>query len=255
MNDILETIASSIDRGMRDVSSIEVMGDGVRFTTHCMYPSNGLVRVMVRGGRESLYATDEGEAVGEALSAGATLNNPDRLLRGLVRASGLEIERGIIRSARMPIEAAPLAILSVANASRDVAHWLYDHHKIRRDRDFKKLVAEFLKKNFDEQVSAASIVGKSNKSHKFANVISFPNGRRLIIDPVANDPQSINARVVAHLDVRSINDPSLDQRIVYDDDEKWSPADINLLQVGARVIPFSTAPEVIRLTAERAKVA
>lgn len=255
MRDVLDAIASSIDRGMRDVSSIEMVEDGVRFTTHCMYPSNGLVRVTVRGGRESLYATDEGEAVGEALSAGATLTNPDKLLRGLVRANGLEIERGIIHSKRMPLEAAPLAILSVANAARDVAYWLYDHHRIRRERDFRHLVAEFLKNSFEDRVSAASIVGKSNKPHKFANVISFPNGRRLIVDTVANDPQSINARVVANLDVRSINDPSLDQRIVYDDDEKWSPSDINLLQVGAHVVPFSEAPHVIKLAAERANAA
>jgi hypothetical protein len=255
MSEILDTIAETVTRGMRDIATIEMMDDGVRFTTHCMYPSNGLVRVTIRGGRETIYASDEGEAVGEALSAGATLKDPDRILRGLVRAQGLEISNGIIRSSRMPLEAAPLAILSVSNTSRDVAHWLYDHHKIRRDRDFRKMLSDFLKTSFEERVAAAAIVGKSHKTHKFQNVISFPNGRRLIIDSVANDPSSINARVVAHLDVRNTNDATLDQRIVYDDEEKWSPADLNLLQVGASVIPFSRAPEVIQRAAERVQVA
>ncbi|XSC46268.1 hypothetical protein ACF1BQ_010480 [Bradyrhizobium sp. RDT10] len=223
MSDILESIAASIDRGMRDIASIEVVNDGVRFTTHCMYPSNGLVRVTVKGGRETVFASDEGEAVGEALSAGAMLKNPDKLLRGLVRAQGLDISNGIIRSDRMPIEAASLAILAVSNAARDVAHWLYDHHRLKSSRDFRRMLAEFLKNKFDDQVTPATIVGKSNKPHKFANVISFANGRRLIIDAVANDPSSINARVVAHLDVRSTNDPTIDQRIVYDDAERWSP--------------------------------
>ena len=112
------------------------------------------------------------------------------------------------------------------------------------------MLADFLKKTFDERVTQAKIIGKSNKPHKFPNVISFANGRRLIIDPVANDPASINARVVANMDVRSINDPLLDQRIVYDDQDKWLPSDLNLLQVGATVVPFSMAPEVIQRAAK-----
>ncbi|MGM4885085.1 hypothetical protein AB7813_08150 [Tardiphaga sp. 20_F10_N6_6] len=255
MTQSLEHIADAIQSGMRDLSEIEVMPDGVRFTTHCMYPSNGLVRVVVRGGVETLFASDEGEAVGEALSAGAVIRNPDQLLRGLVRPQGLEISEGIIRSARMPIEAAPLAILAVANASRDVAQWLYDHHRLKSSRDFRRMLAEFLKNKYEEQVTPATIVGKSNKPHKFANVISFPNGRRLIVDAVANDPSSINARVVAHLDVRSTDDATIDQRIVYDDAERWSPADLNLLQVGAKLIPFSRATDVIQRAADLARVA
>jgi hypothetical protein len=117
------------------------------------------------------------------------------------------------------------------------------------------MLAEFLKNKYEEQVTPATIVGKSNKPHKFANVISFPNGRRLIVDAVANDPSSINARVVAHLDVRSTDDATIDQRIVYDDAERWSPADLNLLQVGAKLIPFSRATDVIQRAADLARVA
>jgi hypothetical protein len=48
------------------------------------------------------------------------------------------------------------------------------------------------------------------------------------------------------LDVRAIRDPLLEQRIVYDDKEDWTPADLNLLQVGATVVPFSRSSEAIR---------
>jgi hypothetical protein len=67
----------------------------------------------------------------------------------------------------------------------------------------------------------------------------------LIIDAVAHDASSINARVVANLDIKSVGDPLIDQRIVYDDQEEWTPADLNLLQVGAPAIPFSRSEEVI----------
>ena len=95
------------------------------------------------------------------------------------------------------------------------------------------------------------IVGASDKAHKFANVVSFANGNKLIVDAVANDPQSVNSRVVANLDVKSKNDPRIAQRIVYDDEDDWLRADLNLLNVGATVVPFSRAQEVIQRVAER----
>jgi hypothetical protein len=114
------------------------------------------------------------------------------------------------------------------------------------------VLAEFLKLTFDDRVSHnAIIVGHSNKPHKFAKVL-LPNGRRLIVDPAAHDASSINARVVSNLDVRAIRDPLLEQRIVYDDKEDWTPADLNLLQVGATVVPFSRSSEVIRRIAASA---
>jgi hypothetical protein len=228
------------------LSAAEETEDGLRVTTHCMYPSNGLVRVTLRAGRATVVASDEGEAVGEALSAGIVLRNPDKILRSIVRQQGLDIHGGVISTPKMPIEAAPLAILLVANAAKEAAQWLYDHQKLKRDRDFRKLLAEFLRKTFDVRVAPTIIVGASNKPHKFAHVISLRDERRLIIDPVQNDPSSVNARVVANLDVKS---PKLIQRIVYDDEEDWSAADLNLLNVGAITIPFSKSPSVIQRVA------
>jgi hypothetical protein len=248
----LSEMATLIDRRMREVASVDVVDDAVRVTTHCMYPSNGLVRVTLRGGRETIVASDEGETLGEALSAGLVLKDPERLLKPLVRDQGLLVDKGVIHTPRMPLTAAPLAVLLVANAASEAASWLYKHMKLKRDRDFRKLLADFLKREFDDRLSHnAQIVGSSNKVHKFANVISFANGRRLIIDPVANDASSINARVVANLDVKSLNYAGLDQRIVYDDEDTWSASDLNLLQVGATVIPFSKATEVIHRIAQR----
>jgi hypothetical protein len=98
----------------------------------------------------------------------------------------------------------------------------------------------------------AIIVGHSNKPHKFANVVLLPKGRRLIVDPVIHEFTAINPRVVANLDVRSTRDPLLEQRIIYDDEEDRNPADLNLLQVGATVVPFSRSHEVIRRIASNA---
>lgn len=234
----------------------EVTKNGVRVTTHCMYPSNGLVRVYVKAGIETTTVSDEGEAVGEVLSAGINVTGVNKLVRHIVAAQGLLIEGGLIHTPRIRIEAMPIAILVVANAAKDVAQWFYEHKKIKRSRDFRKMLADYLETAFSDRLNKDDrIVGASNKPHKFANVVSFPNGRRLVIDAVMKDPASINSRVVANLDIRSNKNPLIDQRIVYDDAEGWSSADLNLLNVGAPTVPFSKASDVISRLAMRAQVA
>lgn len=232
----------------------EATDDGVRVTTHCMYPSNGFVRVYVKAGSDTALVSDEGEAVGEALSAGIVVPDANKLVRHLVTDQGLLMRRGVIYTPQVPIEALPVAISLVANAAKEVAQWLYDHQRVKRGRDFRKILADYLKSEFNEMVTRdEKIVGASNKPHRFANVINFPSGVRLIVDSVAKDASSINARVVANFDVRSNSNPLIDQRIVYDDTEKWSAADLNLLKVGATVVPFSRAADVITRLAREAR--
>jgi len=247
MTERLEQLLDVVIRGLKEAASIKIArGTDIVATTHCMYPSNGLVRVTVRGGIDSIVASDEGGAFGEALSAGIPARDYDRTLGGMVREQGLILRNGVIYTPTMPAEAAPLAIMLVANASQEVARWLYDHTKIKRTRDFRAMLSEFLMKKFDDRVTHnAVVIGHSNKPHKFANVVSLSDKRRLIIDPVANEASSINARVVANLDVKATENPLIIQRIVYDDEDNWSAADLNLLNVGATAIPFSRATEII----------
>jgi hypothetical protein len=249
------SFAERLERSLFSIGPVIEADGAVRITTQCMYPSNGLVRVTVRGGIETVVVSDEGEALGEAFAAGIEIHDPDKLLRAFVKQQGLILSKGIIHTGKVPIEGAGVAVLHVANAAKDAASWLYEHNKIKRTRDFRKMLSEFLADVFKEQVAETKIVGASNKSHKFANVISFANGRKLIVDAVANDASSINSRVVANLDIKSSGDRTIEQRIVYDDSERWSAADLNLLKVGATVVPFSRAHEVIRRIADEARAA
>lgn len=243
-------IFEPLSESLRLLSALRPIDGGWRVSTHCMYPSNGLVEVTVRGGRSTIIASDEGGAFGEALSAGVPVRDYSRRVSHLVTEQGLILKEGVIYTPPMPLDAAPLGVILVANAAQEVARWLYDHTKVPRLRDFRIMLAEFLQRRFNERLSHNTVlVGHSNKAHRFANVVSFPDGRRLVIDPVTNDPSSINARVVANLDVRSANDPGVTQRIVYDDEDSWSASDLNLLQVGATTVPFSRSQEVIERVA------
>lgn len=241
-----DLLRSCISASLSAICPVEDLDGCVRVTTHCIYPSNGLVRVMVNGGLESIVASDDGEALGEALAAGIEIENPDKLLRGFVQQRGLMISNGVIYSPVTPMDAAPVVILHVANVAKEAALWLYDHGGLRYRSDFRDLLSGFLVAEFKEQVAETRISGASQKPHVFANVISFANGHRFIVDAVSNDASSINARLVANLDVKATNDPSIDQRIVYDDAQPWNVADLNLLQLGATIVPFSKALPVIQ---------
>jgi hypothetical protein len=194
-----------------------------------------------------------GGAFGEAIAAGIPVAEfHNKSLAGMVRDRGLALKDGVIFTPLVPLEAATVAILHVANASQELARWFYEHSKIKRARDFRVLLSEFLRVSFDNRMRPEKIVGHSNKQHKFEHVLHLAEGRKLIIDSVAHEASSINARVVANLDVKSNGDPLLDQRIVYDDQEEWTPADLNLLQVGAPAVAFSRSQEVIfRLASDK----
>lgn len=245
-------LALRIRGGLDEIIEAKVVADHVRVTTHCMYPSNGLVAVCVFGGRDTAMITDGGGALSEALSAGILTRPADHLIEHLVAGQGLEFRSGTICSPRVPMDAVPMAILLVANAAKEVAQWLYDHSKLKRSRDFKKVLSEFLRNKFDDRLTHDTLITGKRKQHRFANVITFRSGTLLIIDPVANEASSINARVVANLDVQQAENPLIEQRIVYDDQEDWAPSDLSLLGIGAKVIPFSRSQEVIERIATQA---
>jgi hypothetical protein len=132
-----------INRRFNEMAAIKRIDDGLRVTTHCMYPSNGFVQVTVRAGTSTVVASDDGGAMGEALAAGIPMRDFSRQLAHRVKDQGLFFKGGTIFTPKMPIEAAPLAVLLVANASQEIAHYLFEHMKIKRSRDFRKLLCRF----------------------------------------------------------------------------------------------------------------
>lgn len=234
----------------RTVKATLTEDGGVRVSTHVLYPSNGTVTVTVRGGEREFCVYDDGAAVGEMISAGLHGPIPDRLLRSRVRNRGLEVSKGVIRCPTIPLEGIPAAILLVANASRDVAEWAIERLPFRIVRNFRDDLAMLLDRYFHDALTKdIPIVGASNKPHKFSYVARLSGERTVILDPVSNEPASINSRVVAHLDVRNVQNPSIMQYIVYDDRIRWNSSDLKLLEIGAPTIPFSHAEPQVRLLA------
>ena len=232
----IEEIAIALQR-IQGMTEIE---NGVRVNTHCMYPSSSFVRVAVLGAGESFTVSDDAGAFREAEQAGATLDFSDRKFSKTLHAQGLHMRNGVIFSSPVSREMLPLAIAMVANASKETADWIFEHWNVARGVKFKDLLKGILKVQFPD-VQEQHISGVSNKAHVFENVIQLKDGKRLLVDAVVRDANSVNARVVANLDVLRAAHAQLQQAIVYDDaQEKWGAAELSLLAVsGVPVIPFS----------------
>lgn len=238
-------IADKVQNSIQASLKMGKTRDGVHVTTQCLYPSNTFVRIFVRGGDETFFVSDEGGAIRDVESAGAWLEKPDRLIAPIVSPFGLKSFNGIVASREISTSDLGIAIAIVANASKNVAEYLFSHLKVKPTRNFKEVLSAFLRTSYDDAVREETFVGQSNKAHKFENVIVL-HGKKLVVDPVINDRSSINARLVANMDLKAAKHEGVEQRIIYDDRENWQPEDLNLLQVGARVVPYSKAPQVIQ---------
>jgi hypothetical protein len=240
------TFVDTLRESLGILCSVDKVGEGAWVTTTCLYPSNASIRVLVRGRFESFVVSDEAGAVHDVTSSGVAFPDPDRRIRHIVRRHGLKIEDGVVYSPMVPSAALGPVIALVANASKEAAHWGYDHLQTTTSRNFREELARLVDFLVGARVEHdAYLVGASNKPHRFEHVIRLTENRLLVIDPVMNDASSINSRVVAHLDIRNNFQKSLRQRLVYDDNVKWSAADINLLKVGATPLPFNGISDVL----------
>jgi hypothetical protein len=225
------------------IQNLVLDGDEVRVNTHCLYPSNSIVRVAIRGGIQSFVVSDMAGAVREAASVGLNVSLSDLTIKNMVAKQGLLVSSGEIASPAVPLAGLASAIMLVANASKEVAGWCFNTYKTKPSRNFKALLNEMMERSFSEDVlkHGYHVVGKSTKTHKFEYAI--PSGEHIIlVDSAVPDANSINSRVVANLDVKQNDDPRYEQFIIYDDEADWSPSDLTLLGLAASIVPFSMAP-------------
>lgn len=225
--------------------------DQLAVPTHCLYPSNTSVTVYVTGGPHGARVSDDGGAIDELSHHGCLLSDPDKYLRRFCRRAGLNSQHGRIYSSVVPADGLVAAVALVANTSSTAAHWGIDRITTRRLRDLRKELYAVLKQRFPEEriLLEGRLTGKSNRQYHFDHVITLNRDRRLVVDSVLPDANSINSRAIAHLDLAQKEDPNITQRMVYDEDQEWASADLNLLQMASTLVPLSRlAANLERLT-------
>jgi len=235
------TLLETVGQSLVDVFKCHAIENGVLVNTQCLYPSNALVKVIVYGAGTEFFVTDAGGWRKELEDAGAYEKLRDKHVQSAASKQGLHLDHsGSIRSPLIGVSDIPAAIAVVANISKEITHSIYSSWKFPRKK-FKEMVRDIVKQQFIESdVSEKKISGASNKVHTFENVISLHSGIQIIIDPVVRDAASINSRIVANMDVHSKAYDHIKQAIIYDDEERWSTDELNLLGLpSVPVLAFS----------------
>jgi hypothetical protein len=231
-------------------------GERVAVPTLCLYPSNGTVTVYVTGGTRECIVSDGGGAIDEIAAHGLPVVDSPRLLKPFCKSRGLVVHAGQIMSPPVPIEAVAATIALVANASSGAAHWGVHKIKTPHRRDIRAALAQVLEGRFgkDRVLAEQHLTGQSTRRYRFDHIVMLGGDRRLLIDAVIPEASSVNAKAIAHIDLKQTEDPNLVQRVVYDEEDHWDAADLSLLQMAAGLVPFSMVqPNLDRIERNAAK--
>ena len=243
----------TIERALSGWPRPRQVGSEIAVPTHCLYPSNGVVRVYVSGGqpvfmsdgKAELKVHDGGGAIDELPAVTNDMNETIRIIRGVARAQGLDVtDNGFIVSPSVSIMQLPGTIALVANASKESAHLLVEKHRPVSKRDFRESLARVIdveraKGRFLDVAQEKRVGGASTKQHKFDYELLLNGKRRILLDAVMRDPNSINSVLASNIDVKAAELSDTIQRIVYDDEDDLKASDLGLLGLGAIVVPFS----------------
>ncbi len=247
------TTKSQVSEALALFSTFETVRDAVVVQTHCMYPDNALVAVYVRGGPNSGFqVSDEGRAIDELTVSNKLIPNVKRFLTPICEMGGLKVaDDGRIVSRRVGLDNLVSAVLFVANASAEAVRKglsVLKHHHSHEPTSLRDDLYRILYRHFSERHvhRDVRIQGATNRFYRFDAAIMLGGGRRLLLDPVTPDANSINSRYVAHTDIGHSEDVRFVQRIVYDDREQWQAPDLNLLRRAATIVPYSQCETAVK---------
>lgn len=210
-------------------------GNEYVITTHCQLPNGSLVKVHIRRSGDGWIVSDGGSALDEAVASGIEKPVFGLNIRRVIRDKGLSFADGRIESPRVGEKSLFNATIVVANAARDIAETLIFIGSAFTEETLESRTRAILVGRFRSWVLSKPVIipGASEREHKFDNALDLPDGRKVLVDVVKHQGNSINSTVVANLDVQRLNNPKLVQRIVFDPEENWKNEEIALLGVGA----------------------
>jgi hypothetical protein len=217
-------------------------GGRIAVPTPCLYPSNGVVTVFVSGGARECVVSDRGGAIAEIAAHGLEIPNIEPYLRPFCVPRGLRISGTEIHTPPIPGDSLATAISLVATASSLAAFWAVRtfRHRVRRDlrRELRELLeARFSPGHVKEEIH---LDGLSGRSYRFEFLVDIGGSRQLVLDSIFPEATAINTRTIAHFDLAQNKNPVFVQRLVYDQADDWAASDLNLLQMAAELVPFTS---------------
>lgn len=244
---------AEIDAAFRALPTCSEAQDGVRYTTHCLYPSFEPVEVFVRGGASGFVVHDGGGAARAAWRYGRDARTVEHAIARQAAIYKLSVRDESLTAEIPGSEWLASAIMAVANASATAARAATETAPsipMIAEATLRDLVRSVL----SEMVSDASVAsefplrGKSGKRHRFDFAIHERAGVLTLIDIVSPHHVSIASRYMAFSDVSGVDGMLHGKFAVHD--RPLDPEDVSLLSQFADVVPFrSLKPGLARVLA------
>lgn len=232
-----------VQEAMTSLTKCVDEGNRVAVPTHYLYPSRSSVTVYVSPAQHGMYSvSDNGGAIDTISAHGFNLEDPDKFLLPFCRDDGLHANDGKIITPRVPIGALPIAVVAVADASAKAAYQGVHGIKPKGRRDLVGSVRRELATRFsqDRVREGEKVIAESSRQYKFDFKVVLGREQILLVDAVLPDPNSINAKAAAHIDVGRLEDQRIIRRIVYDPSGDWQSADLNFLQSISKTVSLSS---------------
>ncbi|QEX16124.1 hypothetical protein FRZ44_14160 [Hypericibacter terrae] len=229
-------------------SALSVFGDfaktedGYAVATQHVYPSGSFVTAYIQSAMsESVIVTDGGGAVDCLSSHGLVIENLKRAFPPSLVTRGLKMTNGILLTQPIPVAALPSAIPLLSRASVSIAEHGLKVFRPKRRRDLEQEIFNTLSIFIgrDRILREKRLVGASNRPYTFDFVAPIGDDKQLVVDAVSPEANSMNAKVVSHIDVARAMGDSIQHRLVYDDEDAWDSSDLALLQMAAVTVPLS----------------
>lgn len=208
--------------------------------TFGLYPSGAVIDIYITAGRTEAQVSDGGGAFDELMRVGEPGPTVIDALGGFAnRRDLLADRRGWLAARPVPLAQIPAMIAVLAEATREAAEFLIRKLETRPKSRLKTTVDQDLNQMFGNSVRRKVKLQGAESEHVFDYAVRLSGQRQLVLDLVTPEPSSVNAAIVAHLDLRHRDDPNILQAIVYDPDDNWEARDVSLLSMAKQPIRAS----------------
>ncbi|MEO0690314.1 MAG: hypothetical protein AAFY51_08450 [Pseudomonadota bacterium] len=203
---------------------------GVRFTTHCLYPSSDPVEVFVAKNSSSFRVTDGGGAWRAAQSIGKAHDN---MFEKACRRHSVTYRGGIIFAETDASEWVRAAVLAVANASMMAARHALETQE-RVSKSLNSMIYESLARVVPKHYIARDFEYKGRSGHVWPIDFAVTQNEVMLIKSVSQNGNSINSNYATFGDIGEA--PKLSKLSVFDGELKADSA--ALLRQVASLVPL-----------------
>jgi hypothetical protein len=240
-----------IDEVAREIVATEHRIGGSFIRTPLMYPSGSTVVVRIEQGEDRFFVSDVGFGYQEAelMGAGLMYAKPAGVI---AEAAGVRFDNQAFFVLEASRDQLAGAVVTIANCSQEATIRAADALAEKTFEDKKIRLYEKLVKVFEPKIVSKNVevIGASTQKWRVATVVSVPNARPTIFEPVTKHPNSVANATMKFGDIALLENAPRRVAVVQNCSELGTL--LTVLSRSADVIEDDTSYDRIRRLAQAA---